>query len=104
VTQALTEGNLLDGAHLLGRSGDIATDPFPHLDDDEGLFASHLAVTFHAPAGRTRAGGRSDHHPRRQPQPKGELPGAGPVLDSPLAVVSGVGTIAVPGPRPTPEP
>jgi 3-aminobutyryl-CoA ammonia-lyase len=111
-------GNLVDGAYVLGLFGDVATDLSLHVDGDEGLFASYSEVIFHAPvragdvlevgATITRVGNRSrtvSFEARVLARSCSEEgPSAGRVLDIPLVVVSAVGTIVVPGRKPTSEP
>jgi 3-aminobutyryl-CoA ammonia-lyase len=104
-------GNLVDGAYVLGMFGDLATDLCLHMDGDEGLFASYSEVTFHAPvqagdvlevsATVTGVGNRSrtvsfQAHVLARSRPE-DGPSAGQVMDTPLLVVSAVGTVVVPG-------
>ena len=42
-------GSLVDGAHVLGLFGDVATEAAIRMDGDEGLFASYSDVQFRAP-------------------------------------------------------
>jgi 3-aminobutyryl-CoA ammonia-lyase len=42
-------GNLVDGAHVLGLFGDVATEMCIRTDGDEGLFASYSDVRFLSP-------------------------------------------------------
>ena len=42
-------GNLVDGAHILGLFGDVATELLIRRDGDEGLFVAYDNVEFVAP-------------------------------------------------------
>lgn len=42
-------GNLVDGAHILGFFGDVATELLIQMDGDEGLFRAYEKVDFLAP-------------------------------------------------------
>ncbi len=103
-------GSLVDGAYVLGMFGDVATELCVRTDGDEGLFAAYDQVTFHAPvqagdvleatATVTRVGRRSRAVRfearvvcRAEPE-RGASAAA--VLESPLVVVTGTGTVVVP--------
>ena len=103
-------GNLVDGAYVLGRFGDVATEAAIQIDGDEGLFASYSDVQFLAPvlagdvieatAAVVRVGRRSRELAfearvvcRADPE-RGQS--ASRVLDEPLIVVTATGTIVVP--------
>jgi 3-aminobutyryl-CoA ammonia-lyase len=109
-------GGLVDGAYTLGLFGDAATEFCIRAGGDEGLFAGYQQVTFHAPvrAGdvletraelvatgtRSRALSFSAWVLCRAAPERG--PSAADVLETPLLVVSAVGTVVLPARRPVP--
>ncbi|HKA68050.1 MAG TPA: hotdog domain-containing protein [Actinomycetes bacterium] len=105
-------GNLVDGAYLLALFGDVATELSIRLDNDEGLLASYHEIQFVGPvhggdvvevtATLTRVGRRSRGVAlearvvcRGAPEVS---PSAATVLDPPLVVTTGTGTVVVPAP------
>ncbi len=97
------EGNLVDGAYVLGLFGDVATEVCIRTDGDEGLFAGYSGVSFLAPvrggdvveatATLVRSGNRS----REMTFQARVLCRASRVLDDPIVVVTATGTVVVPG-------
>jgi 3-aminobutyryl-CoA ammonia-lyase len=103
-------GNLVDGAFVLALFGDVATELAIRTDGDEGLLAGYREITFHAPvhggdvievtATLTGVGRRSRQVDffakvvcRAAPS---RSPSAADVLDEPLVVVTGSGTVVAP--------
>ena len=103
-------GSLVDGAHVLGLFGDVATEVCIRTDGDEGLFASYDDVQFRAPvqagdvlevvATVTRVGRRSrtlDLEARVLCRARPDRsPSAAEVLDPPLVATTATGTVVVP--------
>ncbi len=106
-------GGLVDGAHLLGLFGDVATELLIRHDGDEGLFAAYDMVEFKAPVfagdyievyGRvTQAGNTSRRMEFIAYKVVRAVPEAGPsaaeVLEQPLLVARATGTCVVPKDR-----
>ncbi len=106
-------GNLVDGAHLLGLFGDVATELCIRQDGDEGLFRAYDQVEFLAPvfAGDfleiegeiTRVGGTSRamrFEARKVIRPLPDVsPSAAEVLAAPVVVCRASGTCVVPKDR-----
>jgi 3-aminobutyryl-CoA ammonia-lyase len=107
-------GGLVDGAHVLGMFGDVATEACVRMDGDEGLLASYSDVQFRAPvlAGDvleatcvvTAVGRRSRQLSfearvvcRADPS---RGPSAAAAVDPPVVVVTAVGTVVVPASAP----
>jgi 3-aminobutyryl-CoA ammonia-lyase len=97
------EGNLVDGAYVLGLFGDVATELCIRTDGDEGLFAGYAEVAFRAPvrggdvieatATLVRQGRRS----REMTFEARVLCRAAKLLDQPIVVTTATGTVVVPG-------
>ena len=110
VTDTHYVGGLVDGAFVLGLFADVATEFCIRLDGDEGLFASYDDVQFLAPvrsgdiieaeATLVRLGGRSRRFRfearvvcRSDPD---RILSSSRVLNDPLVVATGEGTVVVP--------
>lgn len=103
-------GNLVSGGYVVSLFNDVATDLCIQMDNDEGLFASYDAITFHGPllAGDvlevsvelTAVGRRSRklHFEAavvaRACRDQGETASA--VLNDPLTITTANGTVVVP--------
>ena len=104
-------GHLVDGAYVLGLFGDVATEICIRTDGDEGLFASYREVQFLAPvqAGDvieisgtvTRVGHRSRELSLEARVvcrgATGGVESAALVLAEPLAALTAIGVVVVPG-------
>lgn len=103
-------GNLVDGAHMLGLFGDVATELLILQDGDEGLFAGYEKVEFLAPVfagdyieavGEIIKVGNSSRkmtfEARKVVRPRPDInDSAADVLAEPIVVCRAVGTCVVP--------
>ena len=103
-------GELVDGAYVLGRFGDVATELCIRSDGDEGLFAGYEEVQFLAPVragdvleatatltrvGRRSRGVRFEARVLCRAAPD-RSDSAADVLAEPLVVTRARGTVVVP--------
>jgi 3-aminobutyryl-CoA ammonia-lyase len=103
-------GNLVDGAYVLGLFGDVATEASIRADADEGLFASYSDIQFLAPVlagdvlevsatitkvGRRSRGMKFEARVLCRADPS-RGPSAARLLDTPIVVVTAIGTVVAP--------
>jgi 3-aminobutyryl-CoA ammonia-lyase len=103
-------GGLVDGAHVLGLFGDVATELLIRRDGDEGLFRAYDSIEFLAPVhagdfleveGEITGEGNSSRKMRFEARkviaPRADLSdSAADVLEKPVVVCRATGTCVTP--------